>query len=594
MDIAATLDEAIDLEEQGLLSEALLRFEKVLAAEPRNEIARAGALGARAAQACHDGRYDLALELCNAALAASTYDLRALTVRARAFLGAGRPQEALADCLRVLTYAPDFPEALATRGAIFIALGETEAGVSDLEAAAALKPDTKFLLGQALHFAMHLCRWDRFQQKLSALLQAVEAGKPATRPFWLLSLPATPAQQKAAAAIYFADTVTVAQGARPRPASGGKLRLGYFSHDFYTHATAHLAAGLFEAHDRSRFEVIGFDLAGRTLDPMRMQLARSMDKLIDCAARTDDDILALARAEGLHIALDINVHIGRQPALFARGLAPVQVNYLGYPGTAAAGCYDYIIGDPVLTPFAHRENYSERIVQLPHCYQPNAFPRYGALAQPSRRELQLPESGFVFCCFNDAFKIMPDQFALWMDLLRAVEGSVLWLLGTGAAAAANLRNEATRRGIAPERLIFAPRVPIGQHLARHRAADLFLDTFPYNAHTTASDALWAGLPLLTRAGETFPSRVAASVLVAAGLPDMVTASAEEYAARALALARDPALLAEVRARLAARRSTTPLFDTARYTRNIERAYAEMWARHNAGMPPREFAVTDPA
>ncbi|MGE3333776.1 MAG: hypothetical protein AB7I36_09045 [Rhodospirillaceae bacterium] len=590
MDIAAILDEAIDLEEQGRLKEALLRFEQVLTKEPRNAIARAGALGARAALACDAGRPQEAITLANDALAASNFDLRAQTVRARAYADLGRYHDAMADVLKVLAFAPEFPEALATRGASFIALGETETGVSDLEAAARLKPDIRFILGQALHYAMHICRWGGYQDGLRKLLAAVDTGAPATRPFWLLSLPSTAEQQRKAAAAAFPAAARKAF-APPPVKAGEKIRIGYVSADFCAHATSHLMAGMLEAHDRSRFEIVGFAVGGRR-DPMRANIAKSMDRLIECEQRSDAEIADLARAEGLHIAVDLNVFTSRQPAIFAGRIAPLQVNYLGYPGTAAAPCYDYVIGDPVLTPFEHRGHFSEQIVQLPHSYQPNALPRYGALHTPPREQLGLPKAGFVFCCFNDGFKILPEVFDVWMRLLGAVEGSVLWLLENNPVAARNLRAEATKRGIAPERLVFAQRVAIGAHLARHRAADLFLDTFPYNAHTTASDALWGGLPILTCAGETFASRVAASALTAVGLPELITGSLEAYEARALELARNPAVLAALKDRLWQNRATAPLFDTLRYTRNIERAFESMWARHASGLAPQEFAVTD--
>lgn len=592
MNIDATLEQAIDFEEQGLLSDALARFEQVLVSEPRNAIARAGALGARAALACDEGRLGDALSLCDEALSASSYDLRALTVRARAYLGLGRNQEALADALRVLTFAPEFPEALAARGGAFVALGEVETGVGDLQAAAALKPDLNFLLGQALHFAMHLCSWDGFEKKLEALLAAVDAGRPATRPFWLLSLPSAPAQQKTAAATFAAETIHAKEATLPAHVRGNKIRIGYFSADFRAHAISHLVIGMLELHDRSRFEIVGINVGDSVLDPARLQIAAAVDKFVDCADQSDGDVAALTRDMRIDIAVDLNVYTSRQPGIFSRRVAPVQVNFLGYPGTAGVSFYDYIFGDSVITPFAAREHYSERIVQLPHCYQPNALARYGALQSPSRKALGLPEKGFVFCCFNDGFKIVPGVFDIWMRLLREVPGSVLWLLQNSPAAAKNLRAEAVRRGVEADRLVFAPRVSIGQHLARHSAADLFLDTFPYNAHTTASDALWAGLPILTRLGETFAARVAASVLTAAGLPELIALSPEAYEQRALELARDPAQLAALRARLWASRTSSPLFDTVRYTRNIERAFEQVWARHLAGLPREEFAVAE--
>lgn len=592
MDTAALLEQALDFEDLGRLDEALAAFERVLAADPNNAVARAGALGARASLACDDHRPEEAVSLCDEILAASNYDLRALTVRARAYGSLGRHAEALADVQRVLTFAPEFPEALAVRGATRVAIGEVEAGAADLEAAAALQPELKFAQGHALHVAMQLCRWADYDDKLKRLLKAVDEGQCATRPYWLLSLPSTPQQQARATATYFSATVKAAPTPLPATPKASKIRIGYVSSDYYAHATSHLVAGMFEAHDRSKFEVIGFAVGGRA-DAIRQQIAGSMDRFIDCADRSDAAIADLARKENLDIAIDLNVYTARQPAIFARRIAPLQVNYLGYPGTASAPCYDYIIGDRVLTPLAHQPHFSESIVQLPHCYQPNALPRYGHATPPRRRDVGLPEHAFVFCCFNDGFKILPEVFDIWMRLLATVDGSVLWLLQNSAIAAKNLRAEAAKRGIAPERLIFASRTTIGRHLARHAVADLFLDTFPYNAHTTASDALWAGLPILTCEDDTFASRVAASALTAAGLPELITRSLAEYEHRALTLAGDHVQLADLRARLCAGRDAAPLFDTVRYTRNIERAYTQMVSRHRSGLPPQAFTVTEP-
>lgn len=594
MDLAALLDQALDFEEQGRLDEALLRFEDILVLDPGNSVARAGAITAKASHACDERRHADAISLCNEVLSTSSYDLRALTVRARANGGLGRHDEALADIQRVLSFAPEFPEALAVRGVIRAALGETASGAHDLETAAVLRPNLAFLQGQALQLSMQMCSWDGFQEKLERLLKAVADGQPAALPFWLLSLPSAPRQQLQAAATYFKRTIKSAPTPLPAQPLIDKIRIAYVSVDFCAHATSHLVAGLFEAHDRAKFEVIALAVGGNAFDPMRQQITKAVDRLIDCAERSDAEIADLSRHQGLHIALDLNVYTARQPGIFARRIAPVQVNYLGYPGTAAAPCYDYIIGDPVLTPLVHQPNFSEHIVQLPHCYQPNALARYGALKAPRRSDVGLPENAFVFCCFNDGFKILPDVFEVWMRLLRGVDGSVLWLLQNSPIAAKNLQAEAAKRGVAPERLVFAPRVPIGQHLARYAAADLFLDTFPYNAHTTATDALWAGLPLLTCEGDTFASRVAASALTAAGVPELITHSLGEYEHLASTLAHDPVQLAGIRARLRSGRDTAPLFDTVRYTRNIESAYQQMWARHQAGLSPHAFTVTEGA
>jgi predicted O-linked N-acetylglucosamine transferase (SPINDLY family) len=295
----------------------------------------------------------------------------------------------------------------------------------------------------------------------------------------------------------------------------------------------------------------------------------------------------------IDIAVDLNAHTRDCFIdIFAYRPAPVQVNFLGFPGTVGAGFMDYILADATVLPMAEQPHISERIVQLPDCYQPNDTRRLVAGAVPSRAEAGLPEKGFVFACFNHSWKITPPVFALWMRLLAQVPDSVLWLMETLPEAGANLRAEAARHGIAPGRLVFAPRLPLEQHLARHALADLFVDTLPYNAHTTASDALWAGLPVVTCAGQSFPSRVGASLLRSAGLPELITHSLAEYEALALALVRDPARLASLRQKLAAQRDTCALFDLERYRRGIEAAFVRMWETAGRGEAPQAFAVRD--
>ncbi len=293
----------------------------------------------------------------------------------------------------------------------------------------------------------------------------------------------------------------------------------------------------------------------------------------------------------MDIAIDLKGYTtDSRPGILRWRPCPVQVNYLGYPGTMGADYIDYLIADPVVIPPGSEPFYSERVVRLPDCYQPNDRQRRIAEATPGRREAGLPENGFVFCCFNNNYKLTPDVFSLWMRLLHRVGGSVLWLLEDNAAAAANLRREAAARGIDPSRLVFAPRADLPDHLARHRLADLFLDTLPVNAHTTASDALWAGLPVLTCVGEAFAGRVAASLLRAAGLPELVTGNLDDYEALALRLATRPEDLAALKRRLEANRLTCPLFDTDRYRRHLETAYATMWERAERGDAPQAFDV----
>ena len=350
-------------------------------------------------------------------------------------------------------------------------------------------------------------------------------------------------------------------------------------------------AGLFEQHDRARFEVVGFSFGPDKKEAMRDRVAASFDRFIDVRDRSDRDVALLARNLDIDIAVDLKgFTTDSRWKIFAHRAAPLQVNYLGYPGTMGADYMDYIIADRVLIPDDSGKYYSENIIYLPHSYQANDRKRPIAERLFTRQELRLPDSGFVYCCFNNNYKITPAIFDGWMRILGQVRDSVLWLLADNPWAERNLRREAAARGVAAERLVFAGRLPAAEHLARQRAADLFLDTLPYNAHTTASDALWAGLPVLTRAGTSFPSRVAASLLTAIDLPELITTTPEDYERRAIELARNPEQLSAIRARLARNRLTTPLFDTGLFARHIETAYVQMYERYQAGLAPAPIHV----
>lgn len=327
-------------------------------------------------------------------------------------------------------------------------------------------------------------------------------------------------------------------------------------------------------------------------DPVRNLMIEVSDQLIDVSGMSDEQVVFLARQLGIHIGIDMNIYLDRQPNIFARRVAPIQVNYLGYPGTAGTNCYDYIIGDRMVTPPEHNAYFAERVVMMPHSYQATSLRRYTEFRPFTKHELGLPETGFVFCSFNLSFKITPDVFDIWMRLLTKVEGSVLWLLSSNPAAEQNLKQEAEKRNVSRDRLIFAPRMPLADHLARHRAADLFLDTFHYGGHTTTSDSLWAGLPVITRLGVAFAGRVAASLLSAAGLPDLIAQNSGDYEKLALDLALRPEALARIKSRLESNKRSCPLFDTERYTRNIESAYTEMWNKHELGLGPENITVTE--
>jgi predicted O-linked N-acetylglucosamine transferase (SPINDLY family) len=359
------------------------------------------------------------------------------------------------------------------------------------------------------------------------------------------------------------------------------LRLGYFSADFHDHATMNLMAGLLDRHDRSRFDIHLFSYGDAIRDAMRQRAEACAGTFHDVGRMSDDAVVELATRAKLDIAIDLKGYTkDSRIGLFARRLAPLQVSWLGYPGTLGGDFIDYIIADAQIVPEADRCFYTEKIRSLPNSYQPNDDRRVISDHVFTRVELGLPEQGVVFCCFNNNSKIGPEEFDLWMELLAQVEGSVLWLFRDNNLAAANLAREAERRGIARDRLVFAGRMPQAEHLARQRCADIFLDTFTYNAHTTASDALWAGLPVITKCGRSFAARVAASLLHAIGMPEMVVQTPEDYRKLALDLATGPERLAAVKAKLAANRLSTALFDTVTFTRDIERVYDALHAERS--------------
>jgi predicted O-linked N-acetylglucosamine transferase (SPINDLY family) len=350
-------------------------------------------------------------------------------------------------------------------------------------------------------------------------------------------------------------------------------------------------AGVFEQHDRDQFETYALSFDPSDGSPMRARLEAAFEHFVPVHGLTDKAVAALMRDANIDIAVDLKGFTkNARPGIFALRPAPLQVSYLGFPGTMGASYIDYLIADRVVVPEHEQKHYSEKLAYLPNCYQCNDTQRLIAERAPTRTEAGLPEDGFVFCSFNNNYKVTSGMFDVWMRLLREIEGSVLWILESNATAAQNLRKEAEQRGIPAHRLVFAPKVQHADHLARHRLADLFLDTTPCGAHTTASDALWAGLPMLTCLGTSFAGRVGASVLNAVGLHELVTRSLADYEHRALDLARDPRALAALKAKLVRNRDTHPLFDTVRSTRQLETAYREMWNRHRAGEPPASFSV----
>jgi protein O-GlcNAc transferase len=402
----------------------------------------------------------------------------------------------------------------------------------------------------------------------------------------------SPEAQHQCAATYAADKVTASRALwRGERYAHDKIRVAYLSGDFREHPVAQVMAGMFEGHDRARFETTALSFGPNTGDHLRLRLVKAFDRFIDVEQMADHDVAVLVRELEVDIAVDLQgFTYGSRPGIFAARPAPAQVSHFGYAGTMSTPIIDYLIADHTVVPDEQRPFYTEKICRLPDCYWPNDATRRIADETPIRTAAGLPEAGFVFCSFNNNHKIAPDIFDIWMRLLREVVGSVLWLLAGNPAAVTNLRREAASRGVEPERLIFAARADPADHLGRHRLADLMLDNLPFNAHTTTVDALWAGLPVVTCLGDAFAARVAGSMLRAVGLPELVTDNLADYEALALGLARDPGRLAAVKAKLATNRLSYPLFDTARFTRHIERAYETMRERTLRGEPPADFAV----
>jgi predicted O-linked N-acetylglucosamine transferase (SPINDLY family) len=509
-----------------------------------------------------------------------------------ALLAQGRALEARAAFEQVLAQRPEFPEAFYNLGNAWRELGDLRQAIAAYANALRLRPDYADAFSQLSYHRAQACDWDDYDANQERLIDLVRRGVRVP-PFYLLSTPASAADQLRCAEQWIRPIMPprAAIFDHRRVATDRRIRLGYLSADFHQHATAQLMAELFECHDRGRFEVVGYSYGVDDSSPMRARLARAFDRFVDIRAMSHREAARLIHADEVDILIDLKGYTHRaRPAISAYRPAPVQVNYLGYPATMGADFIDYIIVDRFVVPSSEQAFFSERLVHLPETYQVNDSTREIATAPSSRADFGLPADALVLCSFNNSYKISPAVFDVWMRLLAATPGSVLWLLRTNALVEDNLRSEAARRGVDAARLIFAPVMPLAEHLARHRHADLFLDTLPCNAHTTASDALWAGLPVLTCNGNTFAGRVAGSLLRAIGLPELITESLDEYERAALDLARDRQRLIALRQRLEKNRGASALFDLPRYTRNIEAAYARMWQTWLSGKAPQSFSI----
>lgn len=621
-DNAATVRAAARaLMDAGRLDEALAEFDRALALDPESAQTwayRASLLKAMKRPLDAVGSYDRAIAL------APQYD-QAHTNRAVLLQHLRRHDEAVAGFMRAIELNPQSLAAYANLGNLMQELRQYEAAIRyydaalkidarsavtlynrgqalaqlrrhkeaarDYDRALQLDPAHPSLPGIRLYTKMLLCDWSACGE-IPAFLDNVRKRRIAAQPFSLIGLPATPQDQLICAQEHMTRRYP------PLPAlwtgqarAPGRIRVGYVSADLHRHATAYLMAGLFEQHDRDTFEVHAFSFGPDDKSALRARLESSFHAFHDVARKTDEEVAQLALASGIDILVDLKGYTqDSRPGIFARRAAPLQVAYIGYPGTMAAPYIDYFVGDRRAVTPGIAAAFTEKIIYLPDSYQVNDDKRFLPAAPARREDHGLPPEGFVFCSFNNSYKLTPDFFDVWMRLLAAVPGSVLWLFEGSDGTQENLRREAQARGVDPARLVFAPKMPLEEHLARQQCADLFLDSIPCNAHTTASDALWVGLPVLTCMGNTFAGRVAGSLLHAHGLPELITHDIRDYEAAALDIARHPQKLAALRDKTLAQRTRGALFDTARSTSHLESAWRTIWERHQQGLAPESFDV----
>jgi predicted O-linked N-acetylglucosamine transferase (SPINDLY family) len=505
-----------------------------------------------------------------------------------------RHKEALERFNKILTINPSHVAALGNCGIMLTEFKQSKQAIAMFEQLIKINPDFDFGLGLLFYEQMHICDWSGHDTLGKQILDGVRAGRRVCKSLALMSLSDEASDHQIAAQTFAAHhnpgrATALWQGERYRHK---KIRLAYVSPDLREHPVGHLMAGILEQHDKSRFETIAISLGIDDQSRLRARMLMAFDQFIDARDMSTAQIAKMMREMEVDIAVDLGGYTSdTRTAIFSYRPAPVQVNYLGYPGTLGTEYFDYILADRHIIPPEQQHFYDERVVYMPDTYLPTDNSVQISPRTPSRNECGLPEIGVVFCSFSHDYKISPPVFDVWMRLLTQVPGSVLWLMSRGELAQGNLRKEAVARGVDPSRLVFAGRVPLVEdHLARYRQADVFLDTHPYNAHTTAADALMAGLPVVTYMGHSFPSRVAGSLLHAIGVPELVTHSLQDYEALALKLALEPALLASIKGKIAANRASHPIFDTEDFCFHLESTYMAMWRTQHLGNTTDELGV----
>jgi predicted O-linked N-acetylglucosamine transferase (SPINDLY family) len=587
--VDAYVNRGIALNTMGRVQDAIECYDRALALNPNT----AEAYSNRGVSLSEFHQYEAALDSCGKAIQLKPDKVESYVNYGTVLQATGSYQQALENYNHALNLKPDSSVLHFNRGMALISLKRYEEALESYSRALRSDPDFHYLYGEYLYTEQCLCQWDHFSIQCAELVARIQQDQKVILPFRFLALSDSAALQKKAAEIqsqdkWQADTNGIKSYRWP---PHKRLRIGYFSPDFRDHPVSYLMAELFEQHDREQFEFFGFSWSKDANDAMRQRIAAAMEHFIDVQVLSSDAIVRLCHEHEIDIAVDLTGYTTHsRPGIFAQRAAPVQMNYLGYPGTMGADFMDYLVADGTLIPEVSRQYYTEKIVYMPDCFQVNDSRRQISTKPFTRAEQGLPQDGFVFCCFNNSYKVMPEMFARWMRILSRVEGSVLWLITDNAVAGENLRQEAQRQGVSAERLIFAGRLPLDEHLGRQRLADLFLDTFPFNAGATASPALWAGLPVLTCSGESFASRMAASLLHAVRLPELIAPSLDAYEEMAIELAQTPGKMQSVKERLSENLRTAPLFDTPRFTRHLEQAYRKMHERSRAGLAPDHIFV----
>jgi protein O-GlcNAc transferase len=503
-----------------------------------------------------------------------------------------RYDEAIAHFDKALSLKPDYAESWSNKGNVLNELKRYDEAIAHFDKALSLKPDINWVFGDLLHTKMKICSWSGLADSIEILSAKVMANEKVTQPFSPLALNDDTLLHKRSSEVYIQAKYPLNNylGAISKRSGNQKIRVGYFSADLRSHAVSILTAELFELHNKDGFEIFAFSFGGDDKDPMQLRLSRAFNQFIDVSNLSDMEIAKLSRELCVDIAVDLGGHTARcRTGIFSYRAAPIQLSYIGYLGTMGAGYYDYLLADRITIPEELQKSYSEKIAYIPS-YQANDRTRSISDKIFTRADLGLPETGFIFCCFNSNYKILPTSYDCWMRILNAVEDSVLFLYAENHWAEENLKKEAKARGINSSRLVFGKRMPNDEYLSRYQICDLFLDTFPYNAGTTASDALWVGLPVLTLIGRSFASRVAASILSAIELSELITNTRQEYEGLAIELAKNPHKLAQIKKRLKENRLTAPLFDTPLFTKNLEAAYIKMHERYRNNKEPDHICI----